>query len=190
MDSRLDQLFNNAARWKAEAGKLREILDDCGLSEEFKWGKACYSFDGKNIAILQRMKDHVALMFFKGVLLEDPMGVLEKPGENSRSGRRLCFTSVRDIVKFKPLLRAFVHEAIEIEKAGLKVSKSTELDLVEELEQRLKSDPALKAAFIGLTLGRQRGYNLYFSAPVKSSTRERRIEKYAPKILSGRGMRD
>lgn len=190
MDSRVDSLFSNATQWKSESVKLREVLNGCELTEELKWGKPCYSFEGKNIAIIQRMKEHLALMFFKGALLKDPDGVLEKPGENSRSGRRILFTTVQDVVKLESTLKAYVKSAIDVERAGLKVKKPTELDLAQEFAQRLKRDPKLKAAFEGLTPGRQRAYNLYFSAPKQSSTRERRIDKYVPKILIGKGFRD
>lgn len=190
MNHRLDEAFSKATRWQAEAEKLRAILLDCALAEEMKWGKPCYTADGKNIVIIQRMKDFLALAFFKGALLKDPAGILEMPGPNSREGRRIRFTSVEDVAAKEDALKAYIREAIAVEKAGLKVARTTELDLPEELQDKFDEDPALKAAFDTLTLGRQRGYVLHFSAARQSETRKARIEKYRKKILEGKGFHD
>lgn len=190
MNTQLDKFFDNAPRWQAELRELRGVLGACGLSEEMKWGKPCYSSEGKNIAILQPMKEHVALMFFKGELMADPKKVMESVGPNSRSARRILFTSAAKVNQRKAVLIALVKEAIAVEKAGLTVEKPTELALVEELKAKLGRDRKLAAAFAGLTPGRQREYNLYFSGAKQSSTRQSRIEKYVDKIRAGKGLRD
>lgn len=190
MNSKVDKSFRNATRWREEAEKLRAILLDCALTEETKWGKPCYTADGKNIVIIQRMKDFLALAFFKGALLKDPEGILELPGPNSREGRRIRFTGVQDVVAMEDTLKAYIREAVAAEKAGLKVSKPTKLDIPEELRNRFDEDPALKDAFDALTPGRQRGYALYFSGAKQSRTRDARITKYRPKILDGKGFHD
>lgn len=190
MKSEADKSFKNAERWREEAERLRAILLDCGLTEELKWGKPCYTADGKNVVLIQRMKDFLALLFFKGALLRDPDGILEKPGSNSRVGRRVRFSGVDDVTGLEATLKAYIREAVAVEKAGLKVSKATELDLPEELQDRFGKDPALKTAFNALTPGRQRGYALYFSAAKRSETRAARIEKYRRKILDGKGFHD
>lgn len=170
--------------------KLRTILLDCGLAEELKWGKPCYSFQNSNVVIIQPFKAYCALLFFKGVLLKDPGGILVKTGENTRVGRQIRLTSVREIVV--PVLKSYLHQAIEVEKAGLKVSapNNAEIALPDELQKKLDENPALKAAFGALTPGRQRAYLYYFSAAKQSKTRESRIEKYARRILSGKGLND
>lgn len=190
MDPRLDRFFDAASRWRAELAALRRVLQGAGLDEEFKWGKACYCFEGKNIAILQPMKDHLALMFFKGALLEDPAGVLQEQGPNSRSARRVVFRSVGDVEEQARVVEALVRRAIEVERAGLSVDAPTELVLVEELGRWLKRDAAHRAAFEGLTPGRQREYHLHVSGAKQASTRERRVEQVAPRILAGKGLRD
>ena len=169
---------------------LRPILLGCGLSEAIKWGKPCFSHEGDNIVIMQEMKAFLALMFFKGALLEDPDGVLVDQGPNSRSARRIEFTSVDDVTRLADTVAAYVAEAIDVVEAGLEVGPAPEPDLVEELQRRLDADPDLRAAFEGLTPGRRREYNLHFSDAKQSSTRERRVEKYVPKILAGKGFRD
>ncbi|MEZ4269600.1 MAG: DUF1801 domain-containing protein [Myxococcota bacterium] len=190
MDTRLDKFFGAARQWKAELAALRAALRGAGLSEEFKWGKACYCFEGSNIAILQPMKDHLALMFFKGALLEDPAGVLQEQGPNSRSARRVAFRSVEDVEERAGVVEALVRRAIEVERAGLSVEPPAELVLVEELERWLDRDPAHRVAFEGLTPGRRREYHLHVSGAKQASTRERRVEQVAPKILAGKGFRD
>lgn len=181
----------SSKQWQAEIDALRPILHGCGLDEVIKWRKLCYAHEGKNIAIIQEMKAHLALMFFKGALLKDSAGVLKKPGENSHAARRFEFTAASDIVGSKALIGRYVREAIALEKAGAEVAKPPgTLVLAEELVARLERDPALEAAFEALTPGRRRGYNLYFSAPKGTEARARRIEKYAPKILAGKGIHD
>lgn len=186
----VDAYLARAKRWPKECARLRAILLDCGLSEALKWGKPCYAHEGNNIAIIQEFKAFVALLFFKGVLLHDAAGVLEQQGENTRSARRVCFTSVGQVAKREAVLRDLVRQAIDVERAGRTIPKPSKLVLVEELLGRLKSDPALGAAFYALTPGRQREYNLFFSGAKKSETRAARVEKCAPRILAGKGLRD
>ena len=176
--------------WPEEMAGLRPILLGCGLTEEIKWRKPCYSHKGGNVVILQEMKEFLALMFFKGALLKDPEGVLEEQGPNSRSARRIRFTSIEDVARLAGTVKAYIDEAIEVEKAGLTVGPAPELLLAAELQSRLDQDPALKAAFEALTPGRQREYNLYFSGAKQAKTRAARIAKYVGKILEGKGFRD
>jgi uncharacterized protein YdeI (YjbR/CyaY-like superfamily) len=192
MNPKVDGFLGKAKQWREEMEALRAILMDCALTEELKWGKPCYAFEGTNIAILQPFKEYCALLFFKGALLADPKGLLVKTGPNTVAGRQLRFTSVREIVRIKAAVKSLIREAIAAEKAGLKVerNKNTELVLAEELQKKLDAQPALKIAFSALTPGRQRAYNLYFSAPKQSKTREARIEKCVPRILKGLGMLD
>lgn len=190
MDERLESFFDDAPLWRAELARLRDVLAGCGLTEEFKWRLACYTSSGRNIAILQPMKDHLSLMFFKGALLEDAAGLLERPGDNSRAARRVLFRSEADVADREEAVRAYVRAAIEVEEAGLTVPDDDEIAFVDELVQRLEGDPALKAAFFALTPGRQRAYNLHFSAPKQAATRERRIDRHVDRILAGKGMRD
>ena len=190
MNAKVDAYIKRSEKWPAEMTDLRPILRGCGLTEEIKWGKPCYSHEGSNIAIVQEMKEFLALMFFKGALLNDPGGVLEEQGPNSRSARRMRFTSVGDVARLSDTITAYVHEAIDVEKSGREVGPAPELVLVEELQKRLDHEPVLKAAFEALTPGRQREYNLYFSDAKQATTREARVEKYTKKILNGRGFRD
>ncbi len=189
-NSAVDDYIDRSERWPAEISALRSILLGCGLTEELKWSKPCYTLDGSNIAILQEMKGFLALMFFKGALLADPDGVLEDQGPNSRSARRMCFTSVDDVVRLADSVRAYVDEAIDVERAGLQVPPAPDLVLVEELRRRLDRHPDLRAAFDALTPGRRREYNLYVSDAKRAETREARIDKCVPKILDGKGFRD
>ena len=189
-NSAVDDYINRSEQWPAEISALRPVLLGCGLTEELKWAKPCYTHDGSNIAILQEMKDFLALMFFKGSLLADPDGVLEDQGPNSRSARRMCFTSVDDVVERSDVVGALVREAIDIERAGLQVAPAPDLVLVEELGRRLDEDPDLRAAFDALTPGRRREYHLYISDAKKPETREARIDRCVPKILAGKGFRD
>lgn len=187
----LDESFRTARHWRQEAYALRDILLDCGLTEELKWRKPCYTHDGRNICIIQRMNDSLALMFFKGALLKDPDGVLERQGPHSRAGFRMRFTSVPDVLTAESSIRALVHEAIAVEKGGLKVEmKPTDFECPEELAARFDEEPDFKAAFYSLTPGRQRHYAMYFSSARQSKTRAARIERYRGKILDGKGMRD
>jgi uncharacterized protein YdeI (YjbR/CyaY-like superfamily) len=190
MNPDVDAYITRSQMWPEEMTTLRPILLRSGLTEEIKWGKPCYSRDGKNIAIMQEMKDFLALMFFKGALLSDPAGVLRAQGPNSRSALRIEFTSVDDVTRLGDTVAACVDEAIAVEAAGLEVGPAPELVLVEELQQRLDDDPALRAAFESLTSGRQREYNLNISDAKQASTRAARVDKYAPRILEGKGLRD
>jgi len=192
MNPKVDAYISKAQKWQKEMKKLRMILLDCGLTEELKWGKPCYAFEKSNIAVIQGFKEYFALLFFKGFLLKDPNGILVKTGENTRVGRQIRFADVREIVKMEPILKAYIYEAIEVERAGLKVSSKEKTALVfpEEFQKQLDKNPALKAAFDALTPGRQRAYHIYFSQPKQSSTREARVEKCMKSILAGKGIND
>ena len=178
--------------WPRELEQLRAIVLDCGLTEERKWGVPCYTFEGKNVLNISAFKHFAALSFFKGSLLQDPYQLLEKPGENSHAPRLFRFTDVAQITEKAAILKAYIFEAIEVEKAGLKVQfkPASEYDVPEEFQQRMDEDPVLKAAFENLTPGRQKGYLLYFAGAKQSKTRASRVEKYIPKILEGRGFHD
>ena len=191
MNPEVDGYLRKARKWQEEFKKLRRIILDCQLTEELKWGKPCYSFQNSNIVIIQGFKEFCALLFCKGALLNDANGILEKPGENTQAARRIPFTNVREIVEMEPILEAYIHEAIEAEKAGLKVNfKKNPEPIPEELQNKLDEIPALKTAFDALTPGRQRAYILYFSAAKQSKTRESRIEKCMQQILNGKGLND
>jgi uncharacterized protein YdeI (YjbR/CyaY-like superfamily) len=192
MNPKVDAYLSKANKWQEESERLRMITLDCQLTEELKWGKPCYTFQKSNIVLIQGFKEYCALLFFKGALLNDPNGILVKPGESTQAGRQIRFTDVREIVEMEPILKAYIREAIEVEKAGLKVDyrEKTELEFPEEFLRKLDENPALKAAFDALTPGRQRAYNLYFSAPKQSKTRESRVEKSMQQILDGKGLND
>lgn len=192
MNLKVNDFFSKAEKWQEELEKLRMICLDCGLTEELKWDQPCYTFQQRNIVIIGELKESCALSFFKGALLEDANGILLKPGEHTQSGRWIKFTSVREIAEMEPTLKAYIYEAIEVEKAGLNVILKTTADYIipEEFQHKLDAIPALKTAFNALTPGRQRAYLLYFSAPKQSKTRESRVEKYIPQILSGKGLND
>ena len=190
MNPKVDEYLRKATKWQQEFKKLRMIILDCGLTEELKWGKPCYTFQQSNIVIIQGFKEFCALLFCKGALLNDPSGILKKFGW--QAARRIPFTNVREIVEMEPILKAYIHEAIEAEKAGLKVNfkKTTDFVIPEEFQNKLDEVPALKTAFEALTPGRQRGYILYFSAAKQSKTRETRVEKCMQQILNGKGLND
>ena len=188
--SKVDAYIDRSTKWPEVMTRLRPILAGCGLTEEIKWGKPCFSQDGHNIVIFQEMKEFLALMFFKGALLSDPDGILEQQGPNSRSALRICFRSIDDANRLADTVKAYVEEAIDVEEAGLQVAPAPVLPPPEELQNRLETDPAFKAAFEALTPGRQREYNLYFSDAKQSKIRNARVDKYAPKILAGKGFRD
>lgn len=190
MNSPVDREFRYAQRWRLEASALREILLDCGLTEELKWRSPCYAHGGKNICIIQRMKPFLALMFFKGALLPDPDGVLERQGPHSRAGYRMRFTSVQDVVGAQRSIRSLVLDAIEAERKGHKVEMGDSLAYPEELLAFLEEDPEFKAAFARLTPGRQRGYVLHFSGAKQSKTRLARVRRSRGKILAGKGFHD
>ncbi len=190
MNPALDENFHTASLWHDEAIALREILSDCDLAEELKWGKPCYTHHGANVAIIQRMKDFLALMFFKGAALEDLDGILVEQGPNSRFAKRLEFTSVKAVQDKRRFIEAYIEEAIQLEKTGTKVDVSSELHLIDELQEKLAEDPEFSAAFDALTPGRQRGYNLHFGGAKQPATRIARINKYRQKIMDGKGFND
>ncbi len=190
MNREVDEYIDRSDQWPGEIEALRPILLGAGLTEAIKWGKPCYSHEGKNIAIIQEMKDFVSLMFFKGALLADGEGILREQGPNSRSALRIEFTSVDDVFRLAETIAAYLREAIGVEESGIEVEPPPELVLVGELQQRLDEDPALEAAFESLTPGRRREYNLYFSDAKRSETRIARIDKHAGRILDGKGLRD
>ena len=186
---KVDGYLEKAKKWQKETEKLRMIILDCGLTEEFKWGKPCYTFQKSNVAIIQGFKEFCALLFCKGALLNDPKCLLKQFGW--QAARRIPYTNVREIVEMEPILKAYICEAIEAEKAGLKVNyKKNPEPIPEELQNKLDEIPALKTAFDALTPGRQRGYVLYCSAAKQSKTRESRVEKCMPQILNGKGLND
>ena len=192
MNPKVDDFISEAKKWQAEIKQLRTLLLDGGLTEEFKWRTPCYSFQGNNVVIIGCFKNYCTLSFFKGALLQDSHKVLSKPGENSQAVRFFKFTNLEEITEQKPTIKAYMYEAIEIEKAGLKVAfkNNTELEWVAELQMALDKNPVLKTAFNALTPGRQRAYNLYFSEAKQPKTRETRIEKYTQRILDGKGFND
>jgi uncharacterized protein YdeI (YjbR/CyaY-like superfamily) len=191
MDPQIDAFLTEATRWRPEMEKLRKIVLTCGLAEELKWGKPCYTFQESNVVIIQEFKEFCALLFCKGALLKDAKAVLQKPGENTQGARRVTFTNVRDITSMEPVLKAYIHEAIEKEKAGEEVVyKRNPEPVPEELQSKLDELPAFKTAFAALTPGRQRAYILYFSAAKQSQTRAARVEKHIKQILKGQGLND
>jgi uncharacterized protein YdeI (YjbR/CyaY-like superfamily) len=192
MNPKVDFYFSKAKKWQEELEQLRNIVLDCGLTEELKWGVPCYTFQKSNIVLIHAFKEYCALLFFKGALLSDTNGILIQQTEHVQAGRQIRFTNVREIVELAPILKAYIYEAIEVEKAGLKVSfkKVTEYAIPEEFQERLDKTPALKTAFDVLTPGRQRAYLLYFSAPKQSKTRASRVEKCMQQILDGKGLND
>jgi len=194
MNPKVDFYFDKVSKWQKEVRQLRTIVLSCGLNEELKWGVPCYIFQNSNIVLIHDFKEYCAVLFFKGALLNDPNGILIQQTKNVQAARQIRFTSVREIVEIKSVLKAYIYEAIEVEKAGLKVKykKTKDFKIPEEFQKKLsaKGGPALKKAFTALTPGRQRAYIFYFSAPKLSKTREARVEKYLPHILKGKGLDD
>ncbi len=192
MNSKVDFYFSKAKKWQEEIKNLRIIILDCGLTEELKWGCPCYSYQESNIVLIHTFKEYCALLFFKGALLNDANGILIQQTENVQSARQVRFTSVQEIVEMEAIMKAYIYEAIEVEKAGLKVNlkKTTEFTIAEEFQKKLDERPALKTAFNALTPGRQRAYMLHFSQPKQSKTRESRVEKCMQQILDGKGLND
>jgi uncharacterized protein YdeI (YjbR/CyaY-like superfamily) len=192
MSPKVDSFLRRTTQWHDEFVKLREIILDCGLNEDFKWGWPCYDLDGKNIILMHGFKEYCAVLFPKGSLLKDPKGVLIQQTKNVQAARQIRFTGVKDVVKLKKTLKEYVHEAIEVEKAGLKVpfKKTEEYEMPAELTAKLQASARLKKAFAALTPGRQRGYIYYFSQAKLAKTREARVEKCVPKILEGKGWDD
>ncbi len=189
---KVDFFFSKSKKWQKELEKLREIALDCPLTEELKWGVPCYSYRKANIVLIHEFKEYCAILFVKGVLLKDEKGILIQQTENVQSARHVRFTNVQEIVELEPILKAYILEAIEVEKSGLKVpyKKAEEFSIADEFQSRLDEDPELSNAFYALTPGRQRAYLLYFAAPKQSQTRQARVEKYTEQILAGKGLND
>ena len=192
MNPKVDFYFKKASKWQDEFEKLRMIILDCQLTEELKWGCPCYTFQAGNIVLIHGFKEYCALLFFKGDLLKDANGILIQQTENVQAGRQIRFTHISEIVKLEPILKAYIYEAIEVEKAGLKVNfkKTAAFTIPEEFQKTLDKNNDLKIAFDALTPGRQRAYLFYFSAPKQSKTREARVEKSIQQILNGKGLTD
>ena len=192
MNPKVDKLLDNAQKWQKEFKKLRTIVLDCGLTEELKWGQPCYTFQKSNIVLIHGFKEYCALLFFKGVLLHDTDSILIRQTENVQAARQIRFTNVQEITKIESVLKSYIYEAIEVEKAGLKVKKkkTSDFKVPEEFQNRLDEMPALKTSFNALTPGRQRAYLFYFSQPKQSKTRASRVEKYMQQILNGKGLND
>jgi uncharacterized protein YdeI (YjbR/CyaY-like superfamily) len=192
LNPKVDEFIGKSKKWKEEYEKLRNIVLDCELTEEFKWMHPCYMFEKKNIVLIHGFKEYCALLFHKGVLLKDAHGILIQQTENVQAARQIRFTNVQEIVEMEPILKAYIYEAMEVEKAGLEVNfkKNTEIIIPVELQDKFDETPALKTAFEALTPGRQRAYVLYFSAPKQSKTRVSRVEKSIKQILNGKGLND
>ncbi|MFZ6874741.1 YdeI/OmpD-associated family protein [Undibacterium sp. Di27W] len=192
MNSKVDGYVARAKQWQEEIAELRKIALDCELTEELKWGTPCYTSQGSNIVLIHVFKEYAALLFFKGALLKDPKNILIQQTENTQAARQLRFTSAQEIVKMKATIKAYIAEAIKVEKAGLKVDfkKTEEFSMPEEFQQKLEQHADLKTAFEALTPGRQRAYLLHFSAAKQAKTREARVEKCMQKILEGKGLDD
>jgi uncharacterized protein YdeI (YjbR/CyaY-like superfamily) len=191
MNPKVDGFLRKAKKWQQELRKLRMIILDCGLTEEVKWRHPCYTFQGRNVVLIHGFKEYCAILFIKGVLLKDAKGILIQQTENVQAGRQIRFTNLRQITEMEPVLKTYIHEAIEVEKAGLKVKLKRNPEPVPgEFQNKLDEIPALKTAFEALTPGRQRGYILYFSAAKQSKTRASRVEKCMRQILDGKGLDD
>jgi uncharacterized protein YdeI (YjbR/CyaY-like superfamily) len=192
MNPKVDVYISKDKKWQEELKKLRMIILDCQLTEEFKWGVPCYTFQNSNIVLVHVFKEYCAILFVKGALQKDANDILITQTENVQAARQIRFTNVQEIVEMETILKAYIYEALEVEKAGLKVNfkKTTEFIIPEEFQNKLDEIPALKTAFDALTPGRQRAYILYFSAPKQSKTRESRVEKCMQQILNGKGLND
>ena len=192
MNTEVDVFLRKAKKWRKEFEKLRTIVLDCRLTEELKWRHPCYTYQDKNIVLIHGFKEYCALLFFKGALLRDKKGILIRQTENVQAARQIRFTDVRQIVEMETMLKAYIKEAVEVEKAGLKVhlKETSEYKIPEEFRNKLDKNPALKTAFEALTPGRQRAYIFYFSSPKQAKTRESRVEKYIQQILKGKGLND
>ena len=192
MNPKVDWFFAEETKWQKEYEQLRKIILDCGLTEELKWGCPCYTHAGANIVLIHGFKDYCAVLFFKGALLNDPTGILIQQTANVQSARQVRFTTPKEVTKLQRVLKAYIYEAIEVEKAGLKVKlkKTEDFKVPDEFQKQLDKKPALKKAFTALTPGRQRAYIFYFSQPKQAKTREARVEKQLKQILSGKGLND
>lgn len=192
MNPKVDWYFTKAGKWQAAVTQLRAIILDCGLTEELKWGVPCYTFRKSNVVLIHTFKEYCALLFHKGALLNDAEGILIQQTEHVQAARQIRFTDMKEIAGREAILKAYIYEAIEVERAGLQVElkKTDEFVVPEEFQKKLDDNTALKAAFEALTPGRQRGYLLYFAGAKQSKTRDARIEKYTPHILHGKGLND
>ena len=192
MNPKVDFYFNKATKWQDEIAKLRNIALERGLTEELKWGCTCYTLNKSNIVLIHTFKEYCALLFFKGALLNDTHNILIQQTENVQAARQARFTNSLEITELEPVVKAYIFEAIEVEKAGLKVElkKTKEYTVPQEFQTKLDTIPALKTAFEALTPGRQRGYLLYFSQAKQAKTREARVEKYISQIMNGKGLED
>ena len=192
LNPKVDEFLGRSKKWKDEYEKLSSMVLDCELTEDFKWMHPCYTFEKKNIVLIHGFKDYCALLFHKGALLQDSHGILIQQTENVQAARQIRFTNVQEIIEMETILKAYIYEAIEVEKAGLEVNfkKATEFIIPEEFQSKLDEIPALKTAFDVLSPGRQRAYILYFSGPKQSKTRESRVEKSMQQILDGKGLND
>ena len=192
MNPKVDFFFNKAEKWRDEFERLRGIVLDCELTEELKWGVPCYTLGNSNIVLIHGFKEYCALLFVKGALLKDVMGILIQQTENVQAARQIRFADVAEIVEMEPVIKAYIREAIEVEKAGLQVDykKTAEFNMPEELQCKLEENPDFKAAFESLSQGRQRGCLIYFAAPKQAKTRAARVEKCVPQILAGKGLND
>lgn len=192
MNPKTDFYFAKGKNWQESLEHLRDIILECGLTEELKWGVPCYTLDKTNIVLIHKFKEYCAILFFKGALLKDPKGILIQQTENVQAARQIRFTNVKEIIKMKSTIKAYIKEAIQVEKSGLKVEfkKTKEYSVPEELKDKFEESPAFKKAFYALTPGRQRGYLLYFSSAKQAKTREARIEKYRKPIMNGKGLED
>jgi uncharacterized protein YdeI (YjbR/CyaY-like superfamily) len=192
MNPKVDTFISKAEKWQEEFRILRKIVLDCGLTEELKWGVPCYTFQERNIVLIHGFKEYCAILFIKGALLKDARGILIQQTENVQAARQVRFSNVQEIVELEPILKAYIYEAIEAEKAGLKVQYKKTADYIvpDELIDKLEVVPGLQDAFDELTPGRQRAYIFYFSQPKQSKTRAARIDKYIQQILAGKGLND
>ncbi|MDR7314244.1 YdeI family protein [Brevibacillus nitrificans] len=192
LNPKVDEFLSKSKKWREEFEKLRKIVLECELTEEFKWMHPCYTLEGKNIVLIHGFKEYCALLFHKGALLKDPQGILIQQTENVQAARQIRFTDVHQIVEQEAIVKAYIKQAIEVEKAGLELSlkKNADYTVPEELQSKFEEMPALKAAFEELTPGRQRAYLLHFSQPKQAKTREARVEKYVQQILDGKGLND
>jgi uncharacterized protein YdeI (YjbR/CyaY-like superfamily) len=192
MNPKVDFYFDQEKKWQKEQQQLREIVLECGLAEELKWGVPCYIHQKSNIVLIHSFKEYCALLFFKGALLKDTDDILIQQSANVQAARQIRFTNLQEIIDLKSVLKTYIFEAVEIEKAGLKVhlKKTAEFPVSDEFQQKLDENPDLKKAFDALTPGRQRAYLLHFSQPKQAKTRESRVEKYIPAIFEGKGLND
>ena len=192
MNSKVDEYLSKAGKWKKELERLREIILDCGLKEEYKWMHPCYTINKKNVVLIHEFKEYCAILFHKGALLKDAEKILVRQTESVQSARQIRFTDISEIVRLEQQIRNYIFESIEIEKAGLevKMKDTSDFDMPEELKSEFNKNPDLKTAFENLTPGRQRGYLLHFSQPKQPKTREARIQKNSERIFKGKGLKD